>query len=87
MDTGDSCTHATHADTCLESEQLIVGPQTKKLKQTLVQTIPEGPLPKAKVQEIGEEIKLGTAKVDVGGKRSKSFSPAYEPDYWNNNYR
>jgi len=45
----------------------------------LLQTIPEGLLPKANIQVKGEEIKLGAAKVDVGGKRSKRFSPAHEP--------
>ena len=70
-------------DTRRTNEELLVGPETKKLQQLLLSTIPNSLLPSGNLREIGKEIASGKVKAVAVGKRTRRYAPPYDPASWN----
>ena len=64
-------------------KELIVGRNTVRLQELLLQTMPGGLVPNQVRQNTLTEIRSGKIMADVGGKRAKRWAPQYLPYWWN----
>ena len=62
--------------------QLIVGRETTKLQQLLLQTAKRGLLSDAVLQEIATAMNTGAAKAEIIPGKRKRYAPPYNRDLW-----
>ena len=67
-------------DTATKQTELIVGPNTLKLQELLLETMPTGKLPGAFLKTVLKEMKKVAAPTGI-----KRDSPQYKPGDWNGN--